>query len=107
MIKRGRFKITARKGDHPVGSREDGTMNSENQGKEEDDTASRTEEECFADAALFNRVMEEGSANAGDEEYVDDGSFDAQLANADQEFDQDPFETLPEMDIILHNIFDI
>jgi hypothetical protein len=90
-----------------VESGEDGTMSSENQRKEGDDTASSTEEDCYSDAEAFNAMMEEGCANADDEEYVDDGSFDAQLADAGRELDEDPFETLPEMDIIEHNIFDL
>ena len=87
-------------------SREDGTMSSENQRKEDDDTASSTEEECFPNADAFNTMMEDGSADADDEDYVDDGSFDAELTEEDEEF-EDLFETLPEMDIIVHNIFDI
>jgi len=91
-----------------VESREDGTGSNENQWKEDDDdTAYSTEEECFPNADAFNTMMEEGSADADDEDYVDDGSFDTQLAETDQDFREDPFETLPEMDIIVHNIFDI
>ncbi|MGO9438782.1 MAG: hypothetical protein ACLPH3_04975 [Terracidiphilus sp.] len=82
-------------------------MISENQRMEDDDTASSTGEECFSDAELFNRVMEEGSAHSAEEDDLGDELLDAQLAVADRELGEDPFETLPEMDIIEHNIFDL
>ncbi|MGA7110153.1 MAG: hypothetical protein WBV28_22705 [Terracidiphilus sp.] len=66
-----------------------------------------TEEECLlSDAELFNMIMREGSAADDDEDYFDDGGLDVQLAECNEE-SEDPFETLPEMDVIEHNIFDL
>lgn len=79
----------------------------QNQGIEECDAVSRTEEEeCLEDAEAFNTMMAECGAAADNEEYFDDTSFDTQLENLDWASGEDLFETLPEMDIINHNIFD-
>jgi hypothetical protein len=90
-----------------VESRDKDTTYNEEQRKEDSDMASGTEKECLlSDAELLNMIMREGSAADDDEDYFDDGGSDVQLAEGHEEF-EDPFETLPEMDVIGHNIFDL
>ena len=79
-------------------------QNSEVQDSEDNDAASRTEEQCRKDASAFNGRMDGEGAAAADQDYFDDTSFDAQLDRLDWESGEDPFETLPEMEIILHNL---
>ncbi len=83
---------------------EDNTTNAESQRKEDDNTASRTGEECFlGDAEACDTRMEGGGAAGGDEEYVDDTSFDEQLDDLDWESGDDPFDER-EWQIIRNNL---
>lgn len=55
-------------------------------------------------AGAFRRS--ELARHSAEEDDLGDELLDAQLAEADRELGEDPFETLPEMDIIEHNILD-
>lgn len=82
---------------------EDNSTNGKNQRKEEDNTASRTGEECLEDADAFNAMTEEGGAASDDEDYFDDTSFDAELDHLDWDAGDDPFDAR-EWQIIRNNL---
>ena len=84
--------------------REDNTTNGKSQREEDDNTASRTGEECsIGDAEVCAARMEEDGAVAEDEEYFDDTRFDEQLEDLDWESGEDPFDAR-EWQIIRNNL---